>query len=94
LIVACKRECVREKERERESTKRGEGNLMGWTVMKKVGTKLASEKLSQVREGEGGGGAEGRRKERMEVRVVPTTKKKKPLLLAELLLSSCFVFSP
>jgi hypothetical protein len=33
-------------ERERESTKRGEGNLMGWIVMKKVGTKLASEKLS------------------------------------------------
>lgn len=47
---------------------------MAWIVMKKVGTKLASEKLSQVREG--GAGAEGRRKEGMEVRVVPTTTKK------------------
>ncbi len=64
LIVACKRECVREREleRERESTKRGEGNLMGWIVMKKVGTKLASEKLSPSERGRGGrkdGGKKG-----------------------------------
>jgi hypothetical protein len=34
---------------------------MGWMVMKKVGTKLASEKLSQVRELGGGGRMEERR---------------------------------
>jgi hypothetical protein len=48
--------------RERESTKRGEGNLMGWIVMKKVGTKLASEKLSPSERGRGGrkdGGKKG-----------------------------------
>ncbi len=63
---------------------------MGWTVMKKVGTKLASEKLSQVREG---GGAEGRRKEGMDSGR-SLQQQEKTLLLAELLLSSCFVFSP
>jgi hypothetical protein len=47
---------------------------MGSIVMKKVGTKLASEKLSPSERGRGG--AEGRRKEGMEVRVVPTTTKK------------------
>jgi hypothetical protein len=77
-------------EREREHKKRG-GESNGVDCDGESGDQTGVGKVvPKWREGEGG--AEGRRKEGMEVRAVPTTKKQKTLLLAEHLLSSCVFF--
>jgi hypothetical protein len=86
LIVACKRERVREMERERAHKKRG-GESNGVDCDEESGDQTGVRKVVPSEKGRGGG---GRTEERRDGSQGGPYNNQKKLLLAELLLSSCF----